>query len=222
MSELIWIDESARTSANGIVYVVAGVRAEGDRRPVHRLDELRFPAQRYLHWRDEPAARRREFLSVANELALKVTVAVTGFRIEGRGQPLDKHDEFTVTDVVRRIRHQPSPLIKVRPEVGLARTRAACEDTFGHRKKHSWPPALPEWDDWEFLGDSIGTRHAVTDFGHRKVGFRLVRSEMAARRMSKLLRQIARWLKSRRDSGSEHTLAAHWWAEELRIDLSAS
>ena len=24
------------------------------------------------------------------------------------------------------------------------------------------------------------------------------------------------------DSGSEHTLAAHWWADELGIDLSAS
>jgi hypothetical protein len=147
MSELIWIDESARTSANGIVYVVAGVRAEGDSRPVHRLDELRFPAQRYLHWRDEPAVRRREFVSVTNELALHVTVAVahavpprrqeraraaclalvardalqspepvTGFRIEGRGQQLDKHDEFTVTDVVRRIRHQPSPLIEFVPK----------------------------------------------------------------------------------------------------------
>lgn len=147
MSELIWIDESARASADGIVYVVAGVRAEGDRRPVHRLDELRFPAQRYLHWRDESAARRREFLSVTNELAVNVTVAVahavaprrqeparaaclalvardalqspqpvTDFRIEGRGQQLDKHDKFTVTDVVRRIRHQPSPLIEFVPK----------------------------------------------------------------------------------------------------------
>jgi hypothetical protein len=38
---------------------------------------------------------------------------------------------------------------------GLARTRAACEDTFTHRNKHAWPPALPDWDEWEFLWDSI-------------------------------------------------------------------
>ena len=38
---------------------------------------------------------------------------------------------------------------------GFARTRAACEDTFAHRNRHAWPPALPEWDDWEFLWDSI-------------------------------------------------------------------
>ena len=28
----------------------------------------------------------------------------------------------------------------------LAQTRAACEDTFAHRSKHAWPPALPVWD----------------------------------------------------------------------------
>ncbi len=46
-------------------------------------------------------------------------------------------------------------LASLAENAGLARTRAACEDTFAHRKKHSWPPALPEWDDWEFLWDSI-------------------------------------------------------------------
>jgi Nucleotidyl transferase AbiEii toxin, Type IV TA system len=38
---------------------------------------------------------------------------------------------------------------------GFARTRAACEDTFARRNKQAWPPKLPEWDDWEFLWNSI-------------------------------------------------------------------
>lgn len=46
-------------------------------------------------------------------------------------------------------------LASLAENAGLARTRAACEDTFAHRNKHSWPPALPDWDDWEFLWDSI-------------------------------------------------------------------
>jgi Nucleotidyl transferase AbiEii toxin, Type IV TA system len=46
-------------------------------------------------------------------------------------------------------------LASLAENAGLTRTRAACEDTFVHRNKHSWPPALPHWDDWEFLWDSI-------------------------------------------------------------------
>ena len=34
---------------------------------------------------------------------------------------------------------------------GLERTRAACEDTFSHRQRHAWPPALPDWDEWPML-----------------------------------------------------------------------
>ena len=37
----------------------------------------------------------------------------------------------------------------------LAQTRAACEDTFAHRSKHAWPPALPVWDDWEQIWDAL-------------------------------------------------------------------
>ena len=138
----LWIDESARSSVNGVIYVIAAVRAESDSHRVDRLDDLRFRDQRYLHWRDEPANRRREFIGVTNELALDVTVAVAQgvpsrgqerarakclssvvrqalqqptpvahFRIEGRGQHLDRLDEFTVADLVRRMRHQPSPMV---------------------------------------------------------------------------------------------------------------
>lgn len=31
---------------------------------------------------------------------------------------------------------------------GLHQTRAACIDTFTHRNKHSWPPALTDCPDW--------------------------------------------------------------------------
>ena len=54
----LWIDESARSSVNGVIDVIAAVRAESNSHRVDRLEELRFPDQRYLHWRDEPANRR--------------------------------------------------------------------------------------------------------------------------------------------------------------------
>jgi hypothetical protein len=38
---------------------------------------------------------------------------------------------------------------------GLHRTRAACEDTFIHRARHSWPPALPDWPDWPLLWNAL-------------------------------------------------------------------
>lgn len=38
---------------------------------------------------------------------------------------------------------------------GLAQTLAACEDTFSHRGKHAWPPALPAWGDWEQLWNAL-------------------------------------------------------------------
>ncbi len=31
---------------------------------------------------------------------------------------------------------------------GLHLTRAACEDTFVHRNKHGFPPAIPDWPGW--------------------------------------------------------------------------
>lgn len=38
---------------------------------------------------------------------------------------------------------------------GLHRTRAACEDTFTHRARHSWPPVVPDWPDWPRLWDAL-------------------------------------------------------------------
>lgn len=43
----------------------------------------------------------------------------------------------------------------------LAQTRAACEDTFRYRGKQAWPPALPEWDDWEQLWDALDVHDDV-------------------------------------------------------------
>jgi hypothetical protein len=39
--------------------------------------------------------------------------------------------------------------------IGPARIRAACEDTFAHRNKHAWPPVLPEWEDWNLIWDAL-------------------------------------------------------------------
>ena len=39
--------------------------------------------------------------------------------------------------------------------VGLAQTRAACEDTFTYRSNHLWPPVLPTWPDWEQLWNAL-------------------------------------------------------------------
>lgn len=79
MSELaaseIWIDESARTSVAGIVYVVAGVRMLAGGSNMRRLHELLLPGQRYLHWRDESKPRRREIVGVINELHLDIYVS---------------------------------------------------------------------------------------------------------------------------------------------------
>ena len=62
----------------------------------------------------------------------------------------------------------------------LAQTRAACEDTFTHRGKHEWPPALPAWDDWEQIWDALDvpddTRYSYAD---------------ARQRFEQLIRQIA-------------------------------
>ena len=62
----------------------------------------------------------------------------------------------------------------------LAQTRAACEDTFTHRGKHAWPPALPAWDDWEQLWDALDVpddaRYPYAD---------------ARQRFEQLIRQIA-------------------------------
>lgn len=46
-------------------------------------------------------------------------------------------------------------------EAGLGRTRAACEDTFRHRNKHAWPPALPAWNDWRQLWDALDVPDSV-------------------------------------------------------------
>ena len=62
----------------------------------------------------------------------------------------------------------------------LDQTRAACEDTFTHRAKHAWPPALPAWDDWEQLWNALDvpdyTRYPYTD---------------ASQRLQQLIQQIA-------------------------------
>ena len=75
-STVVWIDESARSGALGIAYVVVGVRNVGlDLSAFQRLDSMLLPGQRYVHWRDESSRRRRELVAVFNELALDVTVA---------------------------------------------------------------------------------------------------------------------------------------------------
>lgn len=76
MRERVWIDESARETTSGVVYVIAGVRLTGDARSSARLRDLLLPGQKYLHWRDEPNHRRREIVGVLNELPLDVTIAV--------------------------------------------------------------------------------------------------------------------------------------------------
>jgi len=38
---------------------------------------------------------------------------------------------------------------------GLAYTRDACAQTFRERGRHSWPPDLPQWDDWPTTWEAI-------------------------------------------------------------------
>jgi hypothetical protein len=71
----VWVDESARPSVAGIVYVVAGVRMISGTSDLRRLYELLLPGQRYLHWRDESKPRRREIVGVINEMRLDIYVA---------------------------------------------------------------------------------------------------------------------------------------------------
>ena len=56
---------------------------------------------------------------------------------------------------------------------GLASTLAACEDTFDYGNKHTWPPVLPEWDDWEQLWNAIGVpedaRYSYPDARRRRL-----------------------------------------------------
>jgi hypothetical protein len=63
VSDVMWIDESARASTAGLVYVIVGVRLIDDARCLIRMEELLLPSQRYLHWRDEPNARRNEIVA---------------------------------------------------------------------------------------------------------------------------------------------------------------
>ena len=69
-------DLDGRAVAAGFVYVVAGVRPIDADQDLTRLAALLLPGQRYLHWRDEPNARRREIVAVLNEIALDIAVAV--------------------------------------------------------------------------------------------------------------------------------------------------
>ena len=46
-------------------------------------------------------------------------------------------------------------LVGIAERDGLHRTRAACEDTFSHRARHTWPPAVPDWPDWPPLWDAL-------------------------------------------------------------------
>jgi len=38
---------------------------------------------------------------------------------------------------------------------GLDETLAACLDTFAHREKHTWPPALTDWPDWPAIWEGM-------------------------------------------------------------------
>jgi hypothetical protein len=71
----IWVDESSRPSSDGFVYVIAAVRLVDPADELGRLRGLLLGRQRYLHWRDEQQQRRREIVSVINELRLDVYVA---------------------------------------------------------------------------------------------------------------------------------------------------
>ncbi len=44
---------------------------------------------------------------------------------------------------------------------GLEHTKAACEDTFRHRAKQTWPPALLEEENWPALWDALDIPNEV-------------------------------------------------------------
>jgi hypothetical protein len=131
--ETIWLDESARTSAQGIVYVVAAVRS-GAPSGQSRLTSVLRPAQRYLHWRDESSEMRQVIVGALNEIGLDAYVATAlsvrpkgqeaarsaclaavvreasldscgldSVVIEGRGDVLNRHDEYTVRNEGRSV-----------------------------------------------------------------------------------------------------------------------
>lgn len=137
----VWVDESGRPSAHGMVYVVAAVRLT---RPMtlDRLTAVLRPGQRYLHWRDASRSDRREIVGVLNELSLDVYIATAiGIRpkrqesarrlclaalvreasadggpldsivIEGRGRQLDLSDEFAVHNEARVVQPGKTPKV---------------------------------------------------------------------------------------------------------------
>lgn len=72
-------------------------------------------------------------------------------------------------------------LADIAEEHGLHLTRVACEDTFAHRGRHSWPPILPDWPDWRQLWESLD----VPD--HARFGY-----DEARMRLAELIGRIAR------------------------------
>ena len=81
------IDESSRTTGNGIIYVVgASVVLRGDEsRAAHELRRLRLPGQEFLHWQTESAERRRMLLEVVADLGFTAFV-VTSHPVAPRRQ----------------------------------------------------------------------------------------------------------------------------------------
>jgi hypothetical protein len=64
---------------------------------------LLLPAQKYLHWRDEPNTRRHEIVSVLNELPIELTIA-TAHEVQSKRQ--EHARSLCLADVAREaIRH---------------------------------------------------------------------------------------------------------------------
>jgi hypothetical protein len=83
-SDVMWIDESARAAAGGVVYVIVGVRLTDDARSL-----------------DPPG----------KVVASIPEVPVRSFAIEGRGEDLDRRDRSSILDAVRRMNRRPAPEI---------------------------------------------------------------------------------------------------------------
>jgi hypothetical protein len=109
----VWIDESGRPSSDGFVYVIAAVRLVDPAARMDRLEALLLPGQRYLHWRDEPRQRRREIVSVINEVRLDMYVA---YSVGVRPKQQERARTACLGSVVREAAVDQSPLPAVHIE----------------------------------------------------------------------------------------------------------